>query len=59
MRRTSGGRYAVTTNPLVVADRSLPRDEALADCTRRVAETLVRDIQRDPLQWYHFVPLCA
>ena len=57
VRRTSGGRYAVTTNPLVVADRSLPRDEALADCTRRVAETLVRDIQKDPLQWYHFVPL--
>ena len=59
VRRTSGGRYAVTTNPLVVADRSLPRDEALADCTRRVAETLVRDIQKDPLQWYHFVPLKA
>ncbi len=57
VRRTPGGRYAVSTNPLLVADRSLPRDESLADCTRRVAETLIRDIQRDPLQWYHFVPL--
>ena len=59
VRRTPGGRYAVTTNPLVRADRNLPRDKSLADCTRRVAETLLRDIQRDPLQWYHFVPLSA
>lgn len=57
VRRTPNGRYAVSTNPLVVADRSLPRDESLADCTRRVADTLIRDFQRDPLQWYHFVPL--
>lgn len=57
VRRTPGGRYAVTTNPLVTADRNLPRDESLADCTRRVAETLLRDFQRDPLQWYHFVSL--
>jgi predicted LPLAT superfamily acyltransferase len=57
VRRTPNGRYAVSTNPLVVADRSLPRDESLADCTRRVAETLIRDFQRDPLQWYQFVPL--
>ena len=57
VRRTPAGRYAVSTNPLVFADRSIPRDESLADCTRRVAEILLRDFQRDPLQWYHFVPL--
>ncbi|MEI6493472.1 MAG: hypothetical protein WCO94_13055 [Verrucomicrobiota bacterium] len=59
VRRTPNGRYAVTTNPLVVADRRLPRDEALLDCTRRVAGTLIRDFQRDPLQWYHFVALAS
>jgi KDO2-lipid IV(A) lauroyltransferase len=57
VRRTPNGRYAVTTNALVVADRRLPREEALRECTRQVAETLIRDFQRDPLQWYHFVPL--
>ncbi|MFA7233664.1 MAG: lysophospholipid acyltransferase family protein [Terrimicrobiaceae bacterium] len=57
VRRTPGGRYAVSTNPLLFADRRLPRDEALADCTRRVAGALIRDFQKDPLQWYHFVPL--
>ena len=59
VRRTPGGRYAVTTNPLVTADRNLPRDESLADCTRRVADSLIRDFQKDPLQWYHFVPLVS
>lgn len=57
VRRTPAGRYAVHTSDPVVADRSLPRDEALEDCTRRVASALVSDFQRDPLQWYHFLPL--
>ncbi len=57
VRRTPEGRYVLSTNPLVTADRSLPREEALADCTRRVAEALIRDFRKDPLQWYHFVPL--
>ena len=59
VRRTPGGRYAVRTSPPVLADRSLPRDEALADCTRRIAAPLIRDFQSDPLQWYHFVPLSS
>lgn len=57
VRRTGGGRYAVRTGDLITADRRLPRDEALAACTREVAAALIRDVQRDPLQWYHFVPL--
>ena len=57
VRRTPGGRYAVSTNPLITADRNLPRDESLEKCTRCVADTLIRDFQKDPLQWYHFVPL--
>lgn len=57
VRRTDRKRYAVRTGAPVMADRSLPRDEALAACTREVAATLIGDIQRDPLQWYHFVPL--
>jgi lauroyl/myristoyl acyltransferase len=57
VRRTDGGRYAVHTGTPVTADRRLPRDEALATCTREVAAALLCDIQRDPLQWYHFVPL--
>lgn len=56
-RRTPSGRYALHMSAPVVADRSLPRDEALADCTRRVAAALVQDFLSDPLQWYHFVPL--
>lgn len=59
VRRTPSGRYAVHTGAPLVANRSLPRDEALADCTRQLAATLVRDFQSDPLQWYHFVPLSA
>ena len=59
VRRAPGGRYTVLTGPPVLADRSLPRDEALADCTRRVADSLVRDFRSDPLQWYHFVPLSS
>ncbi len=59
VRRTPTGRYAVCTGTPLVADRSLPRDEALAVCTRQLAAALVRDFQSDPLQWYHFVPLSA
>lgn len=59
IRRTPGGRYAVTTSPLITANRKLPRTESLTDCTRRVAEILIRDFQKDPLQWYHFVPLAS
>lgn len=55
--RTSTGRYEVHTSVPIVANRSLPRDEAIEDCTRRVAAALIRDFQRDPFQWYHFLPL--
>lgn len=57
VRRAGGGRYAVRTGDPITAERRLPRDEALAACTRKVADALIRDIQCDPLQWYHFVPL--
>jgi len=57
VRRTAAGRYALHTGEPVTADRSRPRNEAIEDCTRLVAQALVRDFQRDPLQWYHFVPL--
>jgi lauroyl/myristoyl acyltransferase len=57
VRRTPSARYAVRTGDPVAADRSLPRDVALARCTAQVAEALVRDFLLDPLQWYHFVPL--
>ncbi|MEI6033157.1 MAG: lysophospholipid acyltransferase family protein [Verrucomicrobiae bacterium] len=57
VRRTAEGRYALHTGEPVTADRSRPRTEALEECTRAVASALVRDFLRDPLQWYHFVPL--
>lgn len=57
VRRTPDARYAVHTGEPVAADRSLPRDEALALCTSQVADALVRDFLLDPLQWYHFVSL--
>lgn len=57
VRRTTDGRFAVQTGGPVVADRSLPRDQAINDCTRQIAESLIAEFRRDPLQWYHFVPL--
>jgi lauroyl/myristoyl acyltransferase len=57
VRRTPHGRFAVQTGRPVVADRSLPRDQAINDCTRQIAESLIAEFRRDPLQWYHFVPL--
>lgn len=57
VRRTAAGRYVVRTGGPVSADRSTPRDSAIADCTRRVADALVRDFLSDPLQWYQFLPL--
>lgn len=57
VRRTPAHRYLVQTGQPVIADRSLPRDEALAACTRAVASNLVEDFLCDPLQWYQFVPL--
>ena len=57
VRRTAAGRYALHTGEPVTADRSRPRTEALEDCTRKVAQSLVRDFLLDPLQWYHFVRL--
>ncbi len=58
VRRTPARQYLLRTGNPVTADRSLPRDEALAACTRAVASALVEDFLCDPLQWYHFVPLC-
>ncbi len=57
VRRTTEGRFLVNTGDAITADRNLPRDEALADCTRRIANALLQDFLREPLQWYHFVPL--
>jgi len=57
VRRTAAGRYVVRTGEPVSADRSTPRDGAIADCTRRVADALVQDFLSDPLQWYQFIPL--
>lgn len=57
VRRTPEGRYVVRTGDPVSADRSTPRDSAIADCTRRIADALVRDFLFDPLQWYQFIPL--
>jgi len=57
VRRTPGRQYLLRTGEPVTADRTLPRDEALAACTRTVASALVEDFLFDPLQWYQFVPL--
>ncbi len=59
VRRTAAGRYVVRTGEPVSADRSTPRDSAIADCTRRVANALVQDFLSDPLQWYQFIPLAT
>jgi len=57
VRRTTDGRYAISSSKPVTADRSLPRSEALELCTRKVAAALHEAFLKDPLQWYHFVPL--
>ncbi len=57
VRRTPSGRYAIQAGAAVRCDRSLPREESLARCTREVAAALVADFRHDPSQWYQFVPL--
>jgi lauroyl/myristoyl acyltransferase len=57
VRRTAAGRYVVRTGEPVSSDRATSRDRAIEDCTRRIADTLVRDFLSDPLQWYQFIPL--
>lgn len=56
-RRKESGRYAIRSGAPIRADRTRPRDEALLDCTRQVAAALHSEFVKDPLQWYHFVPL--
>lgn len=59
VRRTALGRYEVRTGDPVFAERSMPRDEALELCTRRMADSLIHDFSQDPLQWYQFAPLSS
>lgn len=52
-------RYQIITKPPITVHR-VPheeRDEEVARCTRAIAASLFEEIQRDPLQWYQFVPL--
>jgi lauroyl/myristoyl acyltransferase len=57
--RGPGGRYRVTAcAPIAVNRRSdLGRDGEIARCTTELARALIQEIQRDPLQWYQFVPV--
>jgi len=57
VRRKPDGHYAIRSGPPVRCDRSMSRDEAIADCTRSVAKALIADFRLDPLQWYQFAPL--
>ena len=57
VRRKDSGRYAIISRAPIRADRSLPRAEALASCTRQIAAALNAEFLQDPLQLYHFVPL--
>lgn len=57
VRRLPSGKYAIHTGAPVFADRSRLRDEAILACTKQIAEALSSDFRRDPLQWYHFIPL--
>lgn len=57
VRRLPTGRYAIRSGEAVQADRSQPRDIAIRECSLHMAQALVGDFQRDPLQWYHFEPL--
>lgn len=57
VRRKSSGQYAICASAPIYADRSKPRTQALEDCTRQLAAVLHANFRKDPLQWYHFVPL--
>lgn len=57
VRRTPGGLYAIRAAAPVWCDRELPRNESIEACTRQIAAELVAGFQKDPSQWYHFVPL--
>lgn len=54
-------RYRIITKPPVTIHRvSHPeRDEEVARATREIADSLFTEIQRDPRQWYQFVPLAS
>lgn len=57
VRRTPGGLYAIRAAAPIWCDRELPRNESIEACTRQIAAELVAGFQKDPSQWYHFVPL--
>lgn len=59
VRRTPEARYAIQAGSPILADRSLARNEAIEDCTRRMADALIAEFRTDPRQWYHFVPLAS
>ena len=57
--RLDDGRYRITAKPPIVARRTSRehRERDLAECTEKIAEELMEEILRDPLQWYQFVPV--
>ncbi len=57
--RLSNGGYRITAKPVVAAHRvpHKERDAEIARCTRALGTSLFEEIQRDPLQWYQFVPI--
>lgn len=57
VRRTPNARYAIQAGQPIEVDRSLSRNDAIAECTRRMADSLIQAFRRNPRQWYHFVPL--
>ncbi|MFZ4597306.1 MAG: lysophospholipid acyltransferase family protein [Terrimicrobiaceae bacterium] len=57
VRKTKAGKYAIRAGEPVRCDTTLPRNEAIAKCTRQVASDLLEGFRQDPLQWYQFVPV--
>ncbi len=57
VRRLPNARYAIRAGAPIPVDRSLPRNEAMAQATHALAQALCVEFRTDPRQWYHFVPL--
>lgn len=55
--RLPGGGYRVTTKPPIEARRDANRASEVNRCTHEIARSLFEEIQRDPLQWYQFIPV--
>lgn len=54
--REPDGMQRFLVDQLITVPKNLPREEAIHQTTRQLAEVFARTIRRYPTQWYHFHP---